>query len=85
MTQEQYNRAVDISERLKELESVKKEIQGISTHRLSYLHETSVGNYNQCNKYYMSKIGTILYRHDMMIREEIDAEIEKLQKEIEEL
>lgn len=80
MTQEQYNRAVDISERLKELESVKKEIQGISTHRLSYLHEISIGNYKQCNKYYMSKIGTILDRHDKMIREEIDAEIEKLKE-----
>lgn len=85
MTQEQYNRAIVISERLKELEGVKREIQGRVTHRLSYIHEINIGEYNHCNEYYMSKIDTILDRHDNMIREEIDAEIEKLKREIEEL
>lgn len=81
MTQEQYNRAVWISERLKELEEVKKEINDPSKHLLTYCDD----NYKPCYRFTMKYISDILDRHDRMIREEIDAEIEKLKKEIETL
>ncbi len=82
MTQEQYNRAVWISERLKELEEVKKEINDPSKHFLTYCEQDK---YKPCYRFTMENISDILDRHDKMIREEIDAEIEKLKKEIEEL
>lgn len=82
MTQEQYNRAVWISERLKELEEVKKEINDTSKHLVTYCEQD---NYKPCYRFTMKYISGILDRHDKMIREEIDAEIEKLKKEIEKL
>lgn len=85
MTQEQYNRAVWISERLNELEKVKKEIANTSSHKLSYLYSRGDGSHGICSEYIMNYIGIILDTHDQMIREEIDAEIEKLKKEIETL
>lgn len=81
MTQEQYNRAVFISYRLKELKDVKEEIAGTSSHLLTFCRE----NYTPCAEWKMRKISSILDRHDKMIREEIDAEIENLKKEIEKL
>lgn len=46
MTQEQYNRAVVISNRLKELKEVKDEIGGTSNHLLSF-----------CKNNYTQKVG----------------------------
>lgn len=85
MTEEQYNRAVEISERLYELEKVKKEIANTAMHKLSYLYERGDGSYGLCSEYIMKYINILLDRHDKMIREEIDAEIENLKKEIETL
>ena len=82
MTQEQYNRAVWINDRLKELEEVKKEINNPSKHLLTYCKEDG---YKPCYKGIMKNISDIFDRHDKMIREEIDSEIAKLKKEIEEL
>ena len=81
MTQEQYNRAVEIEKRLIELKAVKYEIGDTSSHLLSYCNS----DYNPCAKWNMRTISDILDRHDKMIREEIDNEIEKLKKKIEEL
>lgn len=85
MTQEQYNRAVAINRQLKELEDVKDEIKDTKEHRLSYTYKKSNGSYELCYESRMRYISDILDRHDKMIREEIDADIEKLKKEIEEL
>ena len=82
MTQEQYNRAVWISGRLKELEEVKEEIEDTSKHFLTYCKEDDD---KPCYRWTLEYISNILDRHDKMIREEIDAEIEKLKKEIETL
>lgn len=83
MTQEQYNRAVMISKRLKELEEVSNLIANTKG-RLIYIVDDPT---SFLNKDIISEnhISDILDRHDKMIREEIDAEIEKLKKEIEEL
>lgn len=82
MTQEQYNRAVEINDRIKELEKVKKEINDTSKHFVTYCTQDY---YKPCYRFTMQYISNILDRHDKMIREEIDAEIEKLKKEVEEL
>lgn len=83
MTLEQYNRAVEISKRLEELEKMSNLIANMNGRLVyiindltSFLHKDIISE---------NSIFDILDRHDKMIREEIDAEIEKLKKEIEEL
>lgn len=82
MTKEQYERAIQINNRIHQLENVKEEIKPMSETRLTFSKDSSSG-YRLCNDYIMRYIGTILDKHDKMIREEIDQEIEKLEKEIE--
>lgn len=86
MTQEQYKRACQINDRLTNLADVKKRIERRANGNiiLSYLYNSdSSTDYRQCNYWSMSFIADILDKHDKMIREEIDAEIESLKKEIE--
>ena len=81
MTDEQYNRAVQISSRLGELEKVKKEIGVKAKHRLWYAYKRECG-WDLKSEWLMQYIGEILDKHDLMIRQEIDEEIEKLKAEI---
>lgn len=83
MTQEQYNRAVEIKKRLDDLERVKDVIKGTVTHRLTYSEESGSSGWKVCWPNTMQLIGDILDKHDLMIREEIDEEIKNLKKEIE--
>lgn len=85
MTQEQYERAVAINKRLQDLEKVKDEIKGKASKRLTYSEESTSGGWKVCWPNTMQLIGEILDKHDLMIREEIDSEIENLKKEIEAL
>lgn len=85
MTQEQYQRAVTIYKRLNELGRVKEEIKGTVTHRLTYSVESGSSGWKVCWPNTMQLIGEILDKHDLMIRKEIDEEIERLEKEIETL
>lgn len=85
MTQEQYNRAVQIGERLSNLQKVKEEIDDEKKHRLTYIERRSIGDYEICNEYRMRLISEILDKHDNMIRTEIEEEIERLIAEIETL
>lgn len=86
MTQEQYKRAVQIHERLDELQEVKKEIEGTRDHRLWYAEKsTSSRDFCLCSEYRMRYISDILDKHDKMIRQEIVEEIERLKAEIETL
>lgn len=79
MTQEQYNRAVEIDKRLRELKNAKGLLQKSF---LTFIRNGCCASYPndtfECIDEYLSC-------HDKMIREEIDGEIEKLKKEIEEL
>lgn len=84
MTQEQYNRAVKISLHLGAFMEVKNELADTTERRLTYSRRKE-RDYECCPDWKMQAIRKILDRHDKMIREEIDAEIEKLKKEIEEL
>ena len=87
MTQEQYIRAVQISERLQELEKVKDDIKNTSKHRLWYAHNSGEfgSEWSLVSEWRMRYICEILDKHDTMIRAEIDEEIEKLKAEIEKL
>lgn len=85
MTQKQYQRAVAIYKRLDELGRVKEEIKGTVTHRLTYSEESGSSGWKVCWPNTMRLIGDILDKHDLMIRKEIDEEIERLEKEIETL
>lgn len=82
MTEEQFNRAVQIHNRINALESVRKEIQDSKEHKLSYAYQNCNRDWNLCAAWSMRPIGDILDCHDKMIRQEIDEEIQKLKDEI---
>lgn len=84
MTDEQYKRAVQIHERLDELQNVKKEIEGTREHRLWYA-EKSNRDWRLTTEWVMRYISELLDKHDTMIRAEIEEEISNLLNEIETL
>ena len=84
MTEQQYKRACQIKDRLSDLADVKKQIEGNSTHRLYFAYKSG-GDFRCCPDWAMRYISEILDKHDLMIRQEIEEEIERLKKEIEEL
>ena len=81
MTQEQFNRAMELKEKLDGLKEAKKEIETKSSHRLSYL-ERSDGEWRAVYVGRLGGIGEILDRHDKQIRKEIDEEIAHIGEEI---
>lgn len=86
MTKEQYQRACEINERLRQLKEVKKEINGTTTKRLSYIRKHSIdSDYSPCNIYIMHYISNLFDTHDKIIRAEIENEIASLEQEIETL
>lgn len=84
MTEEQFHRAVRINDRLEELARVKKEIDNTSKHRLWYAYK-GCDDYRLTSEWVMKYISDLLDKHDLMIRQEIDNEIEQLKAEIETL
>lgn len=83
MTEEQYKRAVQISNSIETLNNVKKEIEGTRDHRLWYAEKSaSSSDFRLCSEYWMRDISDILDKHDLMIRQEIDDKIEQLKAEI---
>ena len=87
MTQEQYNRAVQINYRIGELEKVKDTIKQTTKHRLWYAFNSGEfgSSWSLVSEWTMRNISEILDKHDVMIRQEIDEEIERLKAEIETL
>lgn len=86
MTQEQYQRALQIGERLDNLARVKKEIDNTTKHRLWYAEKSSSGSdYRLTSEWVMRYISELLDKHDTAIRQEIDEEIKQLKAEIEKL
>ena len=86
MTQEQYQRVLQISSRLKELEEVKRCIKNIGEikHKLTYakLKSKHSGVWYREPDATMQYIYDLLDKHDLMIRKEIDEEIQRLKDEI---
>lgn len=87
MTDETYQKVCEINNRLKELYRVKEKIQDSKRNYLTYAEKSDyLGDrdylYQSCE---MEGITTLLDKHDKMIRQEIDDEIDKLKKQIAEL
>lgn len=74
-------RAIAINNRIKELEEVKILITPIMNYKLSYIDRDN----DVCSEWIRKVIGDLLDRHDLMIRAEIQEEIERLDAEIESL
>lgn len=87
MTQEQYKKAIEISEKIKYLKEVEKEINHPNyDYRLAYTEYSQIGHNNEWKIcLFMSFISDILDRHDKMIRQEIKDRIEEFNKQIEKL
>jgi hypothetical protein len=81
MDKETYNKAIAISNRLRQLQEVKNELKDTDSIHLVYAMKTEWG-YSACT-WIMKNISVILDKHDKMIRQEIDDEIAALNKEIE--
>jgi histone acetyltransferase (RNA polymerase elongator complex component) len=86
MTQEQFQRVIEINNRIEQLNQVKEEIKGVKTF-LTYAKrgQTLSGSDSTCRDWLMAYISNILDNHDKQIREEINNEIESLNQEIERL
>lgn len=91
MTQEQLKKAIELNNKLNLLYRLQKEIEGTISHRLSYIEKCdrelgySGPDWKPCNIRTFEVIGHILDKHDVQIRKEIEEEINKVMKEIEEL
>ena len=84
MTQEKFEHIIKIHYRLDELKAIKDEIKSEVNHKLAYL-STSKSSHTIVSEWKQRVIGDLLDKHDKMIREEIDQEIDRLNKEIESL
>ncbi|MBR1436151.1 MAG: hypothetical protein IJ584_13695 [Bacteroidales bacterium] len=84
MTEQQYRRACEIKDRLEALADTKKRIGNTQENRLYFATKYS-DEYRCCPDWAMRPIAELLDKHDRMIRQEIEEEIERLKKEIEEL
>jgi hypothetical protein len=83
MTEEKFNRAIELNAKLDSIDAAKEAIKGTLNKRLSYITQDSHGDWRPVSNYAMKGIGDILDRHDVLIRQEIDDEIQKINKEIE--
>lgn len=83
MTQEQYIKAVEINQRMIEIGGAKEALKDVNV-KLAFI--TKNNKDHRCIDNTLSTaVSQILDRHDRMIRAEIDEEIKKFEKEIEEL
>lgn len=79
MKEEQYKRAIQIHNRINELEKIKDDLSRVEN-KLTYVNKK---NGEELYPYDFARISKILDKHDIQICSEIDAEIESLKKEIE--
>lgn len=79
MEKEKFQRAIEIDQRLKDLNDILSEISPQKAHRLNYVDKDNKG----CAEWRMKHIGDLLDKHDEMIRAEIQQEIDSLHAEIE--
>ena len=82
MTEKQFERAVEIHNRIEDLELVKEALEDAASNRLSYACKRDNGGLVAHSDIIMGAIDELLDRHDAMIRQEIDDEIRRLKDEI---
>lgn len=91
MTEEQFNKAIELHDTLNSLYRVKKEIEGTIKHRLCYIEHCdrefgyADSDWKISNIRTLAVIGHIFDRHDKQIRQEIEDEINQIKQEIEKL
>ena len=91
MTVEQFTTAIQLHHKLEKLNKVKSEIENTKhqRHRLCYIRQLKVPygktGWEDCDANCLQIVGEILDRHDLQIRAEIDAKIENIKKQIENL
>lgn len=91
MTEEQFNKAIELNGKLNKLYCAKKEIGGKTRHRLSYIERRDKQLGDTGDDWRLSDvddlevIGHILDRHDVQIRQELEDEINKIKQEIKKL
>lgn len=85
MTEEQYTEAIAIHSRLEALQEVKRCIENKKEHRLYYCYKLSQNEFRTCTEWRLRPIAELLDKHDAMIREEIDREIEELTARIKQI
>jgi hypothetical protein len=85
MKKETFNKVVELKQKLDSFNEVKSMLRGMANHRLTYVELDSRGAWSSMSGVRLIPIVDILDRHDEQIRKEIDEEIQKIQKEIEEL
>lgn len=87
MTQEQYQRAIQINNCITNLNETLDNIKGSTKHRLWYAYNDGEfgSEWRLTPEWSMRNISDILDKHDLAIRKEIEEEIANLKKEIETL
>lgn len=79
MTKEQLKKGIDLQRQIDAMQLIKEKIEKYN-YFVTYMKDnTSISSYEQ------SILQDILEKHDKMIREDMDKEIERLNKEIEAL
>lgn len=81
MTQDQYNRAIEIHNRLICLNVFKEALERYENTKLAYTYKNIDYKYVACEEI-VDSLRDIFIRHDKMIREEIENKIKSLQDEI---
>ena len=81
MTQDQYNRAIEIHNKLICLTVFKETLKGCENIELAHTYTNTVYKYIAC-KEIVDSLKDIFIRHDKMIYEEIENEIKSLKDEI---
>lgn len=85
MTEEQYIEAIAIHSRLVALQECRLFLEKRNNPKLTYSYEPYVNEIKLCPGRKMQPLAEILDRHDAMIREEIDREIEELTARIKQI
>lgn len=89
MTEEVFKEAVKLNGRVEDLKIAKREIGSYdsSKYKIAYLKRDSIAPYKWeiLPEWKMRCIEDILQRHDLMIREEIEKEINSIKQKIEDL
>lgn len=82
MTQDQYNRALEINNRLNDLETFRDKLRTRKDAKLNYTYYDNIKYGHVVYTDLEYKLRDIFIRHDKMIREEIENEIKSLKDEI---
>jgi hypothetical protein len=85
MDKETFDKVISLNEQMENLNSVNYELDKYSSSFLSFGYRYSTGEKSLYSDYDMRPIENLLKKHYEMIRQEINDEIQSIQKQIDEL